>query len=1690
MSAANKEICMPLRPIAAVVVLTGFLVALAAPPSWAGEVELFVQDSSLYLETDREAEKLLGAARRAARAGKWREALEAYQRVAEFEGSGGSQPLVPSRADRSVHVPVQEAAALELARLPGPALELYRQANDGPARQLFERALAAKDTALLAAVARRYLASSWADDALAALGAIAFERADHLSALAAWKQLIEACPEPSVPLASVRLRMWLCHKVLGRTRAAEAVARELRARHRTDTFRFAGEAVSVARFLSGPQPELLASALHSARLSLREPIDEWPTLGGDPTHARVARAPADVGEPLWQFAIPNPTVPESRRRERARRGLPIPFVLQPTFSRDRLFAANDAAVHALDVATGRPAWIYPDSPQPPLTAAPDETIHAVTCADGRVVARMADSVVAFDATRGRLLWRRVLAEAAEEPKKDEEGDDKAGRASKVVLLNTPPVVAGGRVVLGLTHLRDEARSSLVALDAANGGELWRTFVCSRSIPAFLGLGATGSPPAVAGDTVYHLSNLGALAALDLATGRIRWVKRYPSFHSHLRQVATQRHERWTINPPIVDSGYVFVAPQDAARLFAIDATGGGIVWSAPRDQGSYLVGVGRWRLFVAGAKVQALDKHTGKRLWSVDLPEPLAGRPALCQGRDDTQGHLFVPTTRALLRLNASDGSRTTSRLWQRGEQPGNLMPMPTMLVVAACDRLHAYESAAATHRRIEAQRNKQPDDPGASLALGAHHAHRGDHKVAIKHLLEALRRASAKKEADSIQRARRYLYRCYLALGEGGDVAALTKAISHAQEPRQAVGARLALARSHEREQRWAEAIAAYQAIIERHPNARARIGDSLTVSARALAVAELDRLIRQHGRQGYAAQESRAAKRMAAAKTGAELEDIARRFPNSAAAEQALLRRLAQPDAKALAPDLAALAHSLAPTPASEARALITAKLQGWRQAVLSARPALAPRWRVQTRIAHRRAEVFDIPGAPPGLIYFATARSSASRSLPFDALECRRLDSGQLVWQRELGEWSRLAVLSDGHLVVATFDELVALDPASGALRWAYSLAEEKPLKEGEVGRISPWPLRRLRERSRVVALAGSQRRVYAGLAAGKVVAFSLENGERLWSRQLDARALLAQGLFADRGNVWACLEQPAAIYRLDEETGGGEPIVTFKTREGFSRRITDRPAYDAENARLYVVVDDRSVHALDLRAGHAVWQTRTPFGISRLLVGDNGQRCYVLPDSYVEDGQILALDPATGAVRRRRSLRAGSLADVAVAPGALYMAEKGTDLNLVVRALDPQDLGERWRSAPLPLFRPSRLAAGDGFVALTGRLAGKTTAVVINSANGKIVGELKPKGADRASAAVVAGLLCLGTNRGIYAFAPIQRGLLDRRIATLSHRLEAGDRAALAPLANALYQRGEEERGMALLERALGDESLPSDEYALLKDQLNSLRESLAERAPAVLLTSHFAIPPSIDGAIDEPWRAGRAAYLNGPPFIDEIQGLPPAESRWRSPSDLSAVLYTGWDSRCFYFAIDVNDSIHRTYTSRTDTWIGDGLIISIDCENDGGYGYSFASRDVLLTLALTRKDERREDEDEDTPEGEYRVRRKDDNSGTVYEIGIPWDYLGIRDPRPGLRFGFNVTILDDDGDRTAKAISWTPGMILDRARSMMIRGFTPALFGDVLLTGPPERPRPLWPVVPRSRRDDPIQIRRVRPPKEK
>ena len=166
---------------------------------------------------------------------------------------------------------------------------------------------------------------------------------------------------------------------------------------------------------------------------------------------------------------------------------------------------------------------------------------------------------------------------------------------------------------------------------------------------------------------------------------------------------------------------------------------------------------------------------------------------------------------------------------------------------------------------------------------------------------------------------------------------------------------------------------------------------------------------------------------------------------------------------------------------------------------------------------------------------------------------------------------------------------------------------------------------------------------------------------------------------------------------------------------------------------------------------------------------------------------------------------------------------------------------------------------------------------------------------------------------------------------------------------------------------------------------------------------------------------------------------------------------------------------------RPYDSEAERWVGDCLLIAIDCLGNGGE--VVLADDVLLSLALTlpkKKDEDEEEEqkrDENKPDGSYFVRRKDDGSGANYEAAIPWSLFAKNGapinpaggPPKGFSFGFNVVLTDDDGERfgagdaestgprgALKTLELTPGVMLHEEKSRLWQGYIPRRFARITL----------------------------------
>ena len=348
-------------------------------------------------------------------------------------------------------------------------------------------------------------------------------------------------------------------------------------------------------------------------------------------------------------------------------------------------------------------------------------------------------------------------------------------------------------------------------------------------------------------------------------------------------------------------------------------------------------------------------------------------------------------------------------------------------------------------------------------------------------------------------------------------------------------------------------------------------------------------------------------------------------------------------------------------------------------------------------------------------------------------------------------------------------------------------------------------------------------------------------------------------------------------------------------------------------------------------------------------------------------------------------------------------------------------------------------------------------------------------------------IVEGRLIVLTDRGAAAFAGLESRFEEpfgssasRRLVHLIRRhLQQPDRAeAVSHLALEYFRIGDLETAMQLIDRSLESEAIlmgsSRDERDRLGLLLEGIKQEAMQRQPAVQLTAHRLLePPVIDGALDDTWNYSWRSRLTRARHINRIP-VPGLRRTWEGQEDLSGVFYCGWDDEYFYFALDVEDDVLRAYDRDAENWTGDCLLIGLDPEGNGGYHQG--GEDQLMTLALTipkRRKEAKDEDDEDAddpenpdgdeddaedgedgddekskPEGLYSVKKKDDNSGAVYECAIPWSNFSTRDdthrePVPGLEFGLSLLLTDDDTGRGAtKTLSLNPCHLIPREQKNM------------------------------------------------
>jgi polyvinyl alcohol dehydrogenase (cytochrome) len=402
-----------------------------------------------------------------------------------------------------------------------------------------------------------------------------------------------------------------------------------------------------------PAAATLETNLCAANPPIRPEAGDWNGWGRDLESTRYQPRPglaaADVPrlKVKWAFVYPG-----------VRNG-------QPTLVGDRVFLTSyGGKIYSLDAATGCVHWRH-DVTAGVRTALVIAPLAAAPSGYAAVFGDTTATVHVLDAGSGKQLWATRIEDHAR------------------AVITGSPVVYRGRIYAPVSSIEETIasdahygccsfRGSVVALDLATGKTLWKTYAISQT-PKPTQVNSAGnqmygpagaaiwSAPTIdakrgllyvgTGDSYTDAPTDGADAviAMDLATGKTRWVRQVTKDDNFL--IGCGRNPKPTNCPNTVgpdhdfgDSPILHALPggkqilligQKSGAVFGLDPDRQGqIIWQVKLGAGSALGGV-QWGLAADASAVYAAVSD-------VFSPPPLA-RPGL-SALDPANGHILWTT--------------------------------------------------------------------------------------------------------------------------------------------------------------------------------------------------------------------------------------------------------------------------------------------------------------------------------------------------------------------------------------------------------------------------------------------------------------------------------------------------------------------------------------------------------------------------------------------------------------------------------------------------------------------------------------------------------------------------------------------------------------------------------------------------------------------------------------------------------------------------------------------------------------------------------------------------------------------------------------------------------------------------------------------------------------------------------------
>ncbi|WP_197524997.1 outer membrane protein assembly factor BamB family protein [Botrimarina hoheduenensis] len=332
--------------------------------------------------------------------------------------------------------------------------------------------------------------------------------------------------------------------------------------------------------------------------------------------------------------------------------------------------------------------------------------------DNTLYCRLYRQVIDDSTPRRRLVTTReflVGLDLQRESKVVLELDGTALEEGNAWTFLAAPIVQGDRLYTFSSPASDRGSLWLGCFSRSTSQEIWRTRLGSCDVT---GVSISDGSLVAAGDTLFVVPGGGGVVALSHQTGKIRWASNYATSNSSTLP-------RQAPSTPIVRGGMLFLAPADAADVYAFDTSTGQPVWCWPHTGGTPLLIPTQEALLVAGERLAWLDPLTGHELrsWPASRHAGLRGHGRAAVTADE----LFWPARNEIHCVSIRTGTPTRPPipLGGFGGEGVDLYATPHgLLVLSSTAMVLIGTEPAEKEPLLSGERLKLSDSPLASAGL------------------------------------------------------------------------------------------------------------------------------------------------------------------------------------------------------------------------------------------------------------------------------------------------------------------------------------------------------------------------------------------------------------------------------------------------------------------------------------------------------------------------------------------------------------------------------------------------------------------------------------------------------------------------------------------------------------------------------------------------------------------------------------------------------------------------------------------------------------------------------------------------------------------------------------------------------------------------------------------------------------